>query len=180
MDRVVIKQSTEKTLWLSLLTGIMLAAGISETYYKRISFATGIFCIACAGFAFVYLLYRLLNPRDMLVIDSEGFTDASTYLGVGFVPWSNVKRIYVDRIPIYGSHGILLAKKEHIFIELHDIDEVLSNLSDSQRSIINVNMSLGYGPIMINLDLSSAKRDDVLKMMKEYHESRLTPGRATL
>lgn len=114
------------------------------------------------------------------MIDSEGFTDASTYLGVGFVPWTNVNRIYVDRIPIYGSHGRLLAKKEHIFIELHDIDAVSSNLSDSQRSIINVNMSMGYGPIMINLDLSSAKRDDVLKMMKEYYEKSLASVKMTL
>lgn len=180
MDRVVIKQNQFKTLWFVLLTGIMLAAGILETYNKRISIATGILCIACAGFGFVYLLYRMLNPRDILVIDSEGFTDASTYLGVGFVPWTNVKRIYVDKIPIYGSHGTLLAKKEHIFIELHDTDAVLSDLSDSQRSLTNVSMSLGYGPIMISLDLSSAKRDDVLKMMKEYHEASLASERTTL
>ena len=175
MDRVVIEQSLIKTLCFALLAGIMLAAGVWLTYIKHISLMKGIFCIAFFGIVFLYLLYRLLNPRDILVIDFEGFTEASTYLGVGFVPWSNVNDIYVGRVSV--QVRMVRTNKKFICVTLHDADAVLSNVSAFKRSIIKMNMSLGYEPVMINLLLASEKRDDVLKMMKEYYEMSLLSRR---
>lgn len=178
MNGVVIKQSQFKILWLLLLSGIMVAAGVWITYLKRISLVTGIICIAIFAIVFMYLLYRLLSPRDILVIDSDGFTDASTYLGVGFVPWSNVKDIYVGKVRV--QVRMARTNKEFICVTLHDADAVLSSLSAFKRSIIKMDMSLGYEPVMINLVLSWEKRDAVLKLMKEYHEASLASGKPTL
>ncbi len=171
MDRIAIKQSQIKILWLLLLAGMMLAVGVLFTYDKSISLVKGILCISFFGIVFLYLLYRLLNPRDILVIDSEGFTDASTYLGVGFVPWSNVKDIYVRKVRI--QVRMARTNKAFICVALHDADAVLSYVSAFKRSIIKMNMSLGYEPVMINLVLSLEKRDVAFKMMKEYYEKSL-------
>ena len=171
MNRVSIVQDRQKTLWFLLLAYTMLAISIGACYFKptMFFFTAGILGIAFSAIAFFYLLYRLLNPREILVIDSDGFIDTSSAMSVGFVPWSNVKRIFLGKdngfSPAFG--------KDHICITLHDTEAVLSCVPALKRSMINTSISSGNPPIIINLDLSSEKEEVAYKMMKEYYEKSL-------
>lgn len=169
MNRVVIKQNQFKSLWLLLLACIMTAGCIwlcqttRSLFYFLVSIFGSLFGIACL----LYFLYRFLKPKDVLIINSDGFIDTSSFVSVGFVPWSNVSSICIRRV----EH------KELICITLHDTEAVLSNVPAYKGHSINGNISLGYAPNMIGLDFASENIKTVFPIMKEYLEASLSQQR---
>ncbi len=166
MNRVVIKQNQFKTLWLLLLACIMTAVCIwlFQTTRSLFYFLVGVFGSLFFIAGLLYILYRFLKPKDILIINSDGFIDTSSFVSVGFVPWSNVSSIYIRRV----KH------KKLICITLHNTEAVLSNVPAYKGHSINSNISLGYAPIMIGLDFASENIETVFPIMKEYHEASLT------
>ena len=171
MNRVVIKQNQFKTLWL-LLIGCILDAtciwllhiNLSKRDFLYVAFGSVFFAVCV-----LYILYRLIKPRDVLVIASDGFTDASSSGSVGFVPWSNVERIYIGKVKIPRARP----DEEFICVTLHNTEAVLSELPSYKRFGMEFNISAGNAPIMIGFRLASESIETVFPMMQEYYEASL-------
>lgn len=81
----------------------------------------------------VYALYRATKGGAALVVTRDGFTDRSSAVGVGFVPWSNVADI--DVVEIAGQRMVALT--------LRDQAAVLAQSPPVKRRVLRANRSFG-------------------------------------
>lgn len=161
-EKIVIKQSSRKQLFLTLI-GILLVGA------SQICISIPLFIIQIVGFIGViffgiclsFVIYRLIRPRNILEIDENGFIDFSSAAGVGFIPWKNVKELYISSI----------FSQKLISVTLYDLENFLETLPFIKQKLILVNISLSYAPIQINLNETYAKYEDILAIMRQKHSA---------
>ncbi len=110
-------------------------------------------CAVACVYAAVVLLKRLINAKPLIIADESGFTDNSS--AMGFVPSSDVKRIYM----------ITMKHNKLIQIELAYPDEYLDRLGGLTRKAAELNMKLGYQPISLSLNGTGKDPDKFLADM---------------
>lgn len=128
-----------RTEWL-FSTPLGAAAG-------RVIFAV---CAVVCLYAAAVLTKRLVNGKPLIIADESGITDNSS--DIGFVPWSDVKRIYLATM----KHNKLIQ------VELEIPEKYLYRLSGLAREAVGLNMKLGYQPISFSLNGTGKKPDKIL------------------
>lgn len=113
----------------------------------RVLFA---FCSVVCVYAAVILTKRLINAKPLIIADESGFTDNSTT--IGFVPWRDVKRIYM----------VTMKHNKLIQVEVENHEEYLDRLSGLNRKAAELNMKLGYQPISFSLNGTGRNTDKFL------------------
>ncbi|MBD5137861.1 MAG: hypothetical protein HDT24_00845 [Ruminococcus sp.] len=112
-------------------------------------------CAVACVYSAVIFIKRLANPKPLIVVDESGFTDNSNSSSVGFVPWRDVKRIYM----ITMKHGKLIQ------VELAYPEEYLNRMGGLARKAAELNMKLGYQPISFSLNGTGKNPDKFLADM---------------
>lgn len=166
-EKIVIKQSPLKQLLYVFLCIIMTAASVYVFFSGRLLFGINYMdkIIGTAGIIFfgvgsIILLKGFISPKDILIIDQNGITDNSSNVSIGFVPWNEIKSVYLEEI----------GNDDFISIELENIEKKLEKLPLYKRKAINANLKLGYPPILLNLYLTKYKPEEVLDIIKKYKE----------
>lgn len=113
----------------------------------RVIFAV---CAVVCLYAAAVLTKRLVNGKPLIIADESGITDNSS--DIGFVPWSDVKRIYLATM----KHNRLIQ------VELEIPEKYLYRLSGLAREAVGLNMKLGYQPISFSLNGTGKKPDKFL------------------
>lgn len=113
----------------------------------RVLFA---FCAVVCVYAAVILTKRLINAKPLIIADESGFTDNSST--IGFVPWKDVKRIYM----------VTMKHNKLIQVEVEHHEEYLDRLSGLNRKAAELNMKLGYQPISFSLNGTGRNPDKFL------------------
>lgn len=112
-------------------------------------------CAAACAYSAVIFIKRLANPKPLIVADESGFTDNSSANSVGFVPWSDVKRIYM----------VTMKHNKLIQVELTYPEEYLDRMGGLARKTAELNMKLGYQPISFSLNGTGKNPDKFLADM---------------
>lgn len=107
-------------------------------------------CAVVCVYAAVVLAKRLMNAKPLIIADESGLTDNSST--IGFVPWRDVKRIYMVTV----KHNKLIQ------VELAYPEEYLDRLSGLNRKAAELNMKLGYQPISFSLNGTDKNPDKFL------------------
>ncbi|MDE6763966.1 MAG: hypothetical protein K2J73_09850 [Oscillospiraceae bacterium] len=107
-------------------------------------------CAVICVYAAVVLAKRLINAKPLIIVDESGLTDNSST--IGFVPWRDVKRIYM----------VTMKHNKLIQVELAYSEEYLDRLSGLNRKAAELNMKLGYQPISFSLNGTDKKPDKFL------------------
>lgn len=113
----------------------------------RVIFAV---CAVVCLYAAAVLTKRLVNGKPLIIADESGITDNSS--DIGFVPWSDVKKIYLATM----KHNRLIQ------VELEIPEKYLYRLSGLAREAVGLNMKLGYQPISFSLNGTGKKPDKIL------------------
>jgi len=172
MKEIRIKQSVGKQIKLLLLAIIMVALSIaaaiiigsSSDYIKgneaRKILHTAVMIISALffGVALIFLLFRIIRPKDVLIINENGFTDRSAISSVGFVPWASVEQIYISSV----------MNQSFISVEIHDADNFKSLSPRHKRIFRKANSSLGFPAINITLNSAKEGYEDVLSLLQKY------------
>ncbi|MEM1484542.1 STM3941 family protein [Oscillospiraceae bacterium PP1C4] len=160
-DRVIIEQSFIKQLRLTLLGVVMLGVSLFLVVVRDsfFTFLIGIVGSVFFGMCFAFILYRLARPKNILVIDSNGFTDNSTAIAGATIYWHEVEGIFISSI----------CKQLFICVTLKDTDKFLKKLHPAKAMLVKANMALSSAPIQISLSSTNAKYDEVISIMKNYH-----------
>lgn len=117
-----------------------------------------VFLVVCAvtcAYCVVFFIKRLANPKPPIVVDESGFTDNSSTSSVGFVPWRDVKRIYI----------VTMRHNKLIQVELTYPEEYLDRMGGLARKAAELNMKLGYQPISFSLNGTGKNPDKFLADM---------------
>lgn len=112
-------------------------------------------CAAACAYSAVIFIKRLADPKSLIVVDESGFTDNSSSSSVGFVPWRDVKRIYM----------VTMKHNKLIQVELAYPEEYLDRMGGLARKAAELNMKLGYQPISFSLNGTGKNPDKFLADM---------------
>ena len=177
MSDVVIKQKASKQFIIVLSSVILIIMCISlispDEHWGRFVEAvrlTGILGTVLWGLVFIFSFYRLIRPKDILIIGEKGFTDNSSLMSIGFVAWE-----YVDNIYIYSWLGVKI-----LAIKLKEINNVNIPKAKKLLTIINVNKFFSKAEINILLTATDEKYEDVLSHMMLYYECQTNPERSCI
>ena len=168
MDKkFVIKQNQRKQFLLILLSIIMLSGAFFVFFYnkdiseiKYINKIIGAIGIIFFGACLIFIIKRFIKPKDILVIDQNGILDNSTAVSIGFIPWNEIKSVYINRV----------FTETFICVEVENIEEKLKGLSFFKRNMIKFNLKMGNAPVSITLNSTNYKPEEVLEIIKNYKE----------
>lgn len=168
-ETVIIKESRGKNIRLLLL---MLGAAVLCTWavttpettfqpHKRhmtIVLSAIALPFLAAGIGMV--LGRLVRPRPLLVLTTEGFEFSPGFRNSRFIPWHEVSDISLIKIR---SVKILCAALRHR-------EKYLASLPKAYRWLTRINRSLGYSwPIQINTGMAKGyTTEEIVSMMYRY------------
>lgn len=112
-------------------------------------------CAIASAYSAVIFIKRLINYKPLIILDESGFTDNSGAEPIGFVPWSDVKRIYM----------VTMKHNKLIQVELAYPEEYLNRMGGLTRKAAELNMKLGYQPISFSLNGTGKDPDKFLADM---------------
>lgn len=127
----------------------------SEFAYFAIKalFAVGILFFAFSAF---WLYKKMKEAKPIMTVDENGITDNSSAIAFGFIPWSDIAMIGIEK----------LNGKDTIAVTLKNEDAYIEKLSAFKQHAVRANIAMGYPPVMIQLGLSSVKVEEVLSSMR--------------
>lgn len=155
MDPRLIANSRRQYLLYCLLSLVLVAGGAfslisaERTREVWIGWTSIILFGACAvvcGFQFVDL-------RPRLRIDDRGIDDRT--LGVGLIPWSEIKDAYVKSI----------LGNDFVCLRVRDPNKWLGRLSPWRKALIRANLALGFTELNINLSGTNARAQQIHELI---------------
>lgn len=114
----------------------------------KVILGAGIIFFGYAGFI---LMKRAKNKTILLQADDQGVTDNSSAISFGFIPWTDVKRVYLGEM------------MGNVFIELElvDVDKYLSKVGGLKRKSIEMNLKMGHQAVCITLNSTGRNPQEV-------------------
>lgn len=116
-----------------------LSAEISIISIKWFYWFYKSFCIIMASIltlVIIFFIKTLANKKPIIEIDEGGFTDNSSIISLGAIPWSDMERVYL--------------KDMFFTIVLKNPDEYLRRAGVIKRLFIKWNLKMGYGHVCIS------------------------------
>lgn len=101
------------------------------------------------------------SGRPLLTLTLKGFSDSSSVVSVGFVPWELVSDMAV--VEFMGQRSIA--------VYLHDTAAYFEMLSPSKRNLAESRLNRGYEPINIDLAGTTMRLEDILSRMIEFRSA---------
>ncbi|MDE5859799.1 MAG: hypothetical protein K2H23_05375, partial [Oscillospiraceae bacterium] len=135
----------------STRTRVMLSTTFGVVVAKVLFAVCAVLCVYSA----VIFIKRLINNKPLIILDESGFTDNSGADPIGFVPWDDVKRIYM----------VTMKHNKLIQVELAYPEEYLNRMGGLTRKAAKLNMKLGYQLINFSLNGTGKAPDKFLADM---------------
>lgn len=168
MTEIVIRASRGK-LFGQFAAGLVFVAGgwalltLPSRYGLWAQFV-GLVTMAFFGAVSVAVLYRLLHPAPVVIINDEGITDRASGVSVGLIRWDQI-----DEVKEYRSQGQLF-----LGIVPKDVEALIAQQPRWKKSIIRANLRMGGAPVNIPQTSIGVK---VADLVQETERQRLAGGR---
>ena len=112
------------------------------------------------GYTFSYILYRLVDPKDVLIINDRGIINQTNVLGSkAIIPFEIMKVAKIDKV-----HG-----KLYIGINLYNEAEYLENLPVFKRILQETNRK-NFGMSLISVSAPTDSKEDLHQIVKIINE----------
>ncbi len=105
-----------------------------------------------------HTLFRLVLPKPLLVLSDQGVMDQSSIFAVGFIPWEDIKEIEAR------SAG----RERFVSIELENVQAYITKAKGLQRTMMNLNLKVGHGPIKIPDSMLPMRAAVLADQMRQY------------
>ena len=162
-EQKIIVTQTKKRISLHLL-GALFMSGISLfAFFYDERLPVRIFSLVGAlGFflCFVFFVYAT-KQKELFIADHTGISDQSSAIALGFIPWSHVAHMHLCNINTQTFIAVWL-QEEEVF---------LKRLNHFQKNAILANRKLGYAPVLITLNRSTTKPEELLPQLNHLLES---------
>lgn len=132
----------------------VLTQNIIGYYLLKIVFVLGFLLF---GYAFLFLIKRAKDGRDILIVDDKGITDNSSALSFGFIPWMDIDNIYIDSF--WGN--------QFIEIVLNNEEQYLKKLRGMKKLNVLANKRLKHQLICITLNSTGISPKELLPEIQE-------------
>lgn len=169
MDKNIVVKQTRKgnffyicaALGMSLLylfllfldIGTILQSRLLQVLF-RVIMAFGFFFFACCSF---FIIKRALSGKNILTVTADGITDNSSALAFGFIPWSDMERIYLDSF----------MKNKFIEIQVKNEEAYISRFRGIRKWVVLANRRMGHQAVCITLNSSGVSPQKLLVKLQE-------------
>ena len=158
-DKILIecdKALIMKNIRVSLIYGILsliVTIFLAYLFVCYFMFSIAVICIMTAvlfGFCvygIVMNIKHLKSGNPLLEADDSGISSESILVR-GFIPWNNVKRIYLKPTVLNGKDV------EYIELELCDKESYINTLNANDRRFVNASISMGHEAVSMTFSSS--------------------------
>lgn len=122
------------------------------------------------GAILIYLCYRLVRPRPVVVINREGLFDNASLLSAGLIHWHEIRTMFVYRVmdqPLLGivpfNAGVIVARQSPV-----------------KKLFLRMQNSSGVPPFSIPGVVLPMPPEELLAMIRRYHEKLLPSSETAL
>lgn len=133
--------------------GTMLQNSLIQVLFWVIMAFGFLFFAGCSFF----IIKRALSKKDILTVTADGITDNSSALAFGFIPWSDMERIYLDSV----------MKNTFIEIQLKNEEAYISRFRGIRKWMILANRRMGHQAVCITLNSSGVSPQKLLVKLQE-------------
>jgi hypothetical protein len=176
MDKQLIKLSKAKILLGTTGSIAFLAVGVwlatlnpadpGDTWYWRqhnpyFVHGVGILGALVFGICAVWWAVKMFDTKPGLILEYEGFTDNSSPISPGFVPWSDVTGLSVFKIKNTRS----------LVITVSDPDRYIKRGNAFRRALIRSNVSTCGSPIRIASNDLTVNFDELFRVFESYWQA---------
>lgn len=166
-ETIVVKQSRKGAflyicgaLGMVLLSLFILFGDLTENSLKRTLFKV----IGVLGFLFfsycsIFLIKKTLSGKALLMVTADGITDNSSAVAFGFIPWSDIERIYLGSM------------MDNVFIEvqLKNEEDYIGKLRGIKKQAVLANRRMGHQAVCITLNSSGVSPQDLIGELQRRH-----------
>jgi hypothetical protein len=187
MDTVIIRLSRFKLILMLALIGIFVSVAVGALFMAQqadgtaafVSYLFGIGILLGAVPLFYYYARFLLDPAPGLVIDKDGIDDNSNPLGVGRIPWSQIRKIKTKTYepPAFGPsrkanfwNPPLGRPTRYLLVHVKDPRAFLQQRKGLSRWLLRQRQRLGGTPITITNAFLSVGFDQLQSTVQEKFE----------
>lgn len=168
MKNIIIKQKPLLGIFYIFMSLLITFLSLFITFLKQeglilqIIFSTiGVLGIILFGLGTLYFFKRTIEGRTLLIVDSKGITDNTSFISVGFIPWKDIKSIIKTNS----------LNQKFISIDVKDNNKYITKLSKLKTVLINKNFKLGYPLVNITLNGTGLSRDTIYEeIIKIYNK----------
>lgn len=143
-DKIVVTSSLWRSILLIIGSLIMTIGCLyASTAWDAWIFEKIIAIIAIIffGLGTIYLIYRTIAKKELIIIDKNGITDNSSAVSFWFIPWNDICNIEITDVK----------NEKFITLSLNNEDKYLEGTSKVKKTLALTNRSLGYGMVNITL-----------------------------
>lgn len=110
------------------------------------------------GFATLYLIYRTITKKELVIVDENGITDNSSAASIWFIPWNDIKNIEIKSTETQKINSLLtpqskkaIEKQKFISLTLNNEEKYLEQIPQWKRMLLLSNKQFGLGIVNITL-----------------------------
>jgi len=155
-DEIIIPQSKKKIILLIVGSLTFVIAGF-YIYQKESDLKfIGIIDILFFGLIVITAIWRLIQPKAAIIINSRGITDNSTITSVGFIPWNDITSFQQVKV---ASNNFLVVHVKNPTTYIENSKNILT------RQSLKYNYNSLKSPIAIGAAVISVKLHEVEKLL---------------
>ncbi|MFB9329284.1 STM3941 family protein [Paenibacillus aurantiacus] len=163
---VALYPAKAKTGSLTLAAALFVATGCSMIASDEVLIRLfGLLCVLFFGGCFIYLAYRMFNRQPSLLIDDEGVTDNSSYVGGGRLAWQDIVSIQ-----LYDFMG-----QRMIGLTLRDPRALYDRQGRFKRLLLKANKGLVHAQVNIPQSALAIPLEQVYDMLLERWHLHVEP-----
>lgn len=172
------------SLWRSIL--LIIASIIMTMLCNKISTSEDVWTfekiiwiigIIFFGFATLYLIYRTIAKKELVIVDENGITDNSSAVSIWFIPWNDIKNIEIKTIESQKISSLIpykrtIEKRKFISLTLNNEDKYLEQIPQRKKMFLLSNNQIGLGIVNITLVGTGVDINKFYQKLIKYCESK--------
>lgn len=133
---------------------------------RVITITIGMMSILFFGPAAALIAYKFFDRKPGLVLSEDGFTDNSSVISAGFVPWSDVVKL--KNYDISGQRSLMIA--------VRDPEKYIKRYGPLRRMFVRANQRWYGGPIGITANTLRIRQSELYALFQAHLDAYAQDG----
>ena len=129
------------------------------------------------GFATIFLIYRTIAKKELVIVDKNGITDNSSAVSIWFIPWNDISNIEIKSTETQKINWLLTAQskkaienQKFISVSINNEEKYLEQISQWKKMLLLSNKQLGLGTVNITLVGTGVDINEFYQKIIRYRE----------
>jgi len=129
------------------------------------------------GFATIFLIYRTIAKKELVIVDRNGITDNSSSVSIWFIPRNDISNIEIKSTETQKFNSLLtpqskeaIENQKFISVSLYNEEKYLEQIPQWKKMLLLSNKQLGLGIVNITLVGTGVDINEFYQKIIRYRE----------